>query len=61
MTRQRYREEQVTCDYCGAKPGQRCIVARPGRRWGRPASYPHAARFYAAKQAGLFNVKAAAL
>lgn len=37
----RRHEELAACSYCGAQPGQRCIVIRPGKRWGRPAIYPH--------------------
>lgn len=37
----RRHEELAACSYYGAQPGQRCIVIRPGKRWGRPAIYPH--------------------
>ncbi len=38
-------EDDFDCEWCGAVPGDRCVVLGTNR----PAIYTHASRYYAAK------------
>lgn len=50
LTRIERAMRSMQCDRCGAQPGQHCVS-----KSGRTATYDHSARWYAARDAGLFH------
>lgn len=50
LTRTERAMRSLPCARCGAQPGQRCVS-----KSGRTTTYDHSARWYAARDAGLFH------